>query len=63
MIPRFYNGLPVTGIDGNAFIRFTSIESVVIPNTVTTLNGYAFEGCTSLYNVMILSEVFQALHL
>ena len=38
-----------------AFYNCSSIESVTIPNSVTSIGGYAFQGCNSLVNVYINS--------
>lgn len=52
IIPSTYMGLPVTIIDANAF-GDRSIESVVIPNSVTSIEMSAFGGCRSLTTVTI----------
>lgn len=39
-------------IDGSAF-TYTDVENLIIPNSVTTINNYAFEGCKSLKKVVI----------
>jgi hypothetical protein len=56
-IPSTTNGLPVTGIAGNAFWDCYSLTSVTIPNSVTSIGGYAFGWCTNLTNVMIGNSV------
>lgn len=57
VIPSTYNGLPVTGIWGNAFWHHTTITSVVIPNSIKTIGHAAFEGCTALTSVTIPNSV------
>ena len=47
VIPDSLGGYPVTGIGGSAFAK-KSIVSVVIPDGVTVIGNYAFDGCTSL---------------
>src|SRR5215468_163712 len=55
-IPSQIHGLPVTAIGGNAFIDHT-ITSVTIPNSVTSIGGYAFYGCFNLASVTIPNSV------
>ena len=47
-IPATYNGKPVTAIGGNAFENCTLLTDVSIPNSIVTIDSYAFIGCTSL---------------
>ncbi len=51
IIPATYNGLPVKRIAQNAFKKNTSIVSVTIPDSVTSLQLYAFGECTNLKTV------------
>ena len=44
-------------IGNSAFEDCTSLESVTIPDSVTTIGGYAFSGCTSLESVTIGDSV------
>lgn len=41
----------VTRIPQRAFLNCESLKSVIIPNTVTSIDVYAFRGCTSLETV------------
>ena len=41
VIPNEYNGMPVIRINGHAFDNF-GLNSVVIPDSVTSIEGYAF---------------------
>ena len=54
-----YNGRTyrVVGIVQSAFIDFTSLITVSIPNTVTTIGISAFANCTNLSKVLIPSSV------
>ena len=54
-----YNGRTyrVVGIVQSAFIDFTSLVTVSIPNTVTTIGISAFANCTNLSKVLIPSSV------
>ena len=48
------NGVEIIG--DNAFVRY-GIQSIVIPDSVTTINAYAFRECTSLENVTMGNNV------
>ena len=51
---RYYNTTyKVIGIYANAFANCTELTSVIIPNSVTTIDISAFNGCTGLTNVTI----------
>ena len=56
VIPDTYNGLPVTAIGNRAFYGDSTIESVVIPNSVTTIGDYAFRGCKGLTGELIIPD-------
>ncbi len=55
-IPSKINGYPVTTIGVEAF-RWHSLTSVTIPNSVTTIGNWAFEGCDSLTSITIPNSV------
>lgn len=55
-IPSTINGYIVTGIGNNAF-KEKPIASVTIPNTVTSIGGFAFYYCSSLQNVYLPDSV------
>ena len=57
VIPATYKNKPVTGIEPLCFQRITSINSVTIPNSVTTIGEGAFYYCNSLTNVVIPDSV------
>lgn len=50
VIPESYKGLPVTVIGHRAFAD-SRIQSVTIPNSVTTIEAFAFSLCRSLTDV------------
>lgn len=52
VIPRRYNGLDITYVQG--FMDNSKIKSVVIPKTVKCIGQQAFEDCVSLKEVDIL---------
>jgi len=56
VIPSVYNGLPVTSIRDNAFNNRTSLTSITIPNSVTSIGGWAF-GRSGLTSVTIPNSV------
>ncbi len=56
-IPGTINGLPVVGIEDDAFDSYYSLTSVTIPNSVTNIGEWAFESCYNLTSVTIGNEV------
>jgi hypothetical protein len=56
VIPPVYNGLPVLVIQDYAFMNKV-IESITIPNSVTTIGMSAFQGCTNLESITIPASV------
>ena len=48
-----YNGVPVTVCKSSAFKDNTAITSVLIPDSITTMDSYVFSNCTSLQSVTI----------
>ena len=57
VIPLFYEGVPVVGINDDAFYNCTSLTSVVISDSVTRIGDSAFAGCSSLTSIVIPSSV------
>lgn len=57
VIPAYYNGIPVAGINSNAFSDCTSLTSITIPDSVTSIGVYAFKGCASLTSITIPDSV------
>ena len=52
VLPEDYNGESYV-IGAKVFKNNSSITSIVIPNSVTSIGNYAFNGCTSLKNLRI----------
>lgn len=59
-IPETYNGISVTKILGNGFKNLTTLQSVILPDTVTIIGEDAFKGCTGLESVS-LSNTLQTI--
>ncbi|MBQ4065395.1 MAG: leucine-rich repeat domain-containing protein, partial [Clostridia bacterium] len=57
IIPSTYNGFPVTGIGRDAFWYCTVLTSVIIPDSVTSIEGFAFSNCSALTSVTIPDSV------
>jgi hypothetical protein len=53
VIPSTFRQLPVTRIGISGFIYNDIITSVTIPNSVTSIGGWAFSRCTSLISITI----------
>lgn len=52
VIPDTIEGYPVTVIGEYAF-SYCDVETVVIPDTVTTIEGFAFDSCTELQSITL----------
>ena len=57
VIPSSYNGKAVTSIGYLAFYSFSSLTSVIIPNSVTSIAYGAFYNCSGLTSVVIGDSV------
>ncbi len=53
IIPSTYKGKPVVSISG--FSNCTSLEGISIPDSVTSIDSYAFRGCSSLESITVES--------
>ena len=51
------NSTPICNRYSNLYINNQILTSLVIPNTVTTINAYAFYGCKSLISIKIPDSV------
>lgn len=63
-IPTYYQGVEVTGIGPSAFkgISGANLTKVVISNSVTFIDGFAFSDCAKLTTVIIGSGVTSIAH-
>jgi len=57
IIPGEIDGLPVITVGDRAFKDCTTLNSVVIPDSITSIRYNAFDGCTNLTSVSIGSGV------
>lgn len=53
VLPDDYKGLPITQIEGRAFMDCAFLESITIPDRVIFIGGGAFENCQSLKKVTL----------
>ena len=52
-IPATYNGKAVTQIWQRGFVKQNNLISVIIPNSITSIEYNAFNGCKSLKNIVL----------
>ena len=53
IIPSELFGVPVKGIQGNAFRQYNYLVSVVIPDSIEYIGDYAFHNCPNLTSVSL----------
>ena len=53
IIPDSFDGTPVTQLADELFTNYLSLESVVIPGSVTAMGKNIFEGCSGLKDVSL----------
>ncbi len=51
IIPSEYNGLPVIRINNHTFKECNYIINITLPDSVTNIGNYAFDGCNSLKSI------------
>ncbi len=56
VIPETHDGKPVTAI-GRAFYEYRGLTSIIIPNSVTSIEEYAFYHCYGLTSIVIPDSV------
>ena len=54
-IPTEYNGMPVTVIGDCAF-QMSDVQSIIIPDSITFIDDYAFSYCYELKSIKFMSE-------
>lgn len=52
-LPNEINGIPVLEIEEGGFADDTSINIIIIPETIKTIRRHAFKGCSSVIGVVI----------
>ena len=57
VIASTYNNIPVKEIQASAFAGCTSLEQLVLPDTITTIGENAFDGCKRLMAVYLSKNV------
>ncbi len=57
IIPESYNGRLITAISEQGFYDYTTLESIIIPNSVITIDEGAFAGCIGLTSVTVPTSV------
>ena len=50
-VPEAYEGLPVVAIGDSAFSGCDKVQSVTLPESITSIGGFAFSGCESLKEI------------
>lgn len=58
-IPSTYNGKAVSSIGYEAFYSCTRLESLTIPNSIKSIDNYAFKYCNSLTDITFGGTVSQ----
>lgn len=56
-LPEEYKGLPIVGIDDEAFYNHAEIETLVLPSTLEFIGKNSFGGCTGLEKLVIPENV------
>ena len=57
IIPDTYGGLPVTILFDKLFMNHPEITSVRIPDTVTDMGEFVFDGCVNLRHIELPSQL------
>lgn len=57
VVPMYYMGTPVTEISERGFDGNTKIKQVILPETISVVNGYAFSSCVNLEKINLPSNI------
>ena len=57
VLPKEYNGKPVTAVEAGGFSECEYLDSIVISESITTIGASAFFGCVDLERVTISNSV------
>ncbi|MDB4411574.1 leucine-rich repeat domain-containing protein [bacterium] len=57
IIPNTINDLPVNRIGNSAFFNCEVLTSIIIPDSVTSIEDYAFSSCTALTSIRIPDSI------
>ena len=57
IIPSVYGEAPITVLFDKLFMGHKEIKSIKIPDTVTDIGEFAFEGCENLHHVYLPEEL------
>lgn len=57
IIPKTYNGCPVSAIGGGAFANYSSLTRVTIPDSIISIGSATFSGCVNLKSVTLPDSV------
>lgn len=58
VVPKTYEGEPVTVVGNNAFRSCKTITSVTLPDSITTISQSAFSGCTNLTQITLPDSLY-----
>ena len=62
VIPKTYNGKPVTSLRMGVFYDCSNLMNITIPNSVMNIGDFAFHHCSNLTNISIPSSVIRIGH-
>ncbi len=57
VIPNTINGIAVTAIAGYAFYKCRNLESIVIPDSIKSIDEEAFSNCENLKNITLPDSI------
>ena len=57
IIPEYFDGQYISGIDADLFKNKTGITSISLPNSIREIGDSAFEGCSDLESIVITNNV------